>query len=390
MRRPATRRTLVTLRVLQAGCGFLAVASLIAVSQTPTQIAVHDGAATVASAHPAVPTQWRNAAGPLAVPTIGVVPPGSEDWFDPSAEPTFRAAEPVRTAAPVPSRASTTERGTNEAVPTTAASPTSATTSTADAGPLPAGEAPPRSEGAQTDAAPTPTPTTSPATTIPPATSPATTTPATTAPATTTPATTAPQTTAPETATPASTAPESPPPETPTPGSVSPSTTPPPTSETPTPPPVPTNARGNVVLALGQELTVFDGTGAAVFAIAVDAVDTEIACTVAETAPAVEGYVIALHVRVTTGPDLSSLGDDPAIGTSDFLALAADDVTLTGAAGPAAGSCPSDAGSLPMGPLTPNHQLAGTVVLAVGTATGTVVFAPDFMTVGAEWAYALP
>ena len=82
-------RTLVTLRLLQTSCGLLVVASLVALGQPTPVIVAHDGAAPVASVRPAVPTEW-SPPGPLRS-TIGVVPPGSENWFDPDAEPTFEA-----------------------------------------------------------------------------------------------------------------------------------------------------------------------------------------------------------------------------------------------------------------------------------------------------------
>ena len=52
-----------------------------------------------------------------------------------------------------------------------------------------------------------------------------------------------------------------------------------------------------------------------------------------------------------------------------------------------ADSCLRTAESLPAGPLAPGQEIAGTVVLDVTTTTGTIVLAPDFLTVGAEWAY---
>jgi hypothetical protein len=132
---------------------------------------------------------------------------------------------------------------------------------------------------------------------------------------------------------------------------------------------------------------VFDSTGAAAFAIAVDRIDTDVVCTAPESTPAVRGHLIALHLRVTTGADLSVLGDAPAIRAIDFRTLAAGG-SLAEAATPGAGSCLPDAESFPAGALTAGQELVGTLVLDVAAPTGTVVFTPAHLTVGAEWTYA--
>src|SRR5688572_18812981 len=163
--RGVPRRTVVTLRVLQTSCGVLAVAALVALGQTPPPIDVHDGATTVASADPAVPTEWRNAAGPLAIPTIGVVPPGTENWFDPSAEPTFRARDTLPTDVTMPPPREAPAPTTDEPTPTTPPATPSADSSTAGADPAPTTE-PPQPTGTTADEA-TPPSTTTPGTTTP-------------------------------------------------------------------------------------------------------------------------------------------------------------------------------------------------------------------------------
>ena len=75
------------------------------------------------------------------------------------------------------------------------------------------------------------------------------------------------------------------------------------------------------------------------------------------------------------------------VRAADFRLLGPDGVPAAEADTPSAGSCLPDAESLPSGPLTTGQELTGTVVLDVPAATGTIVFAPDFLTVGAEWAY---
>jgi hypothetical protein len=354
----------VSLRALQTGSAVLGVAALVAIGQTPPAIAVHDGSTTMASSHPAIPTEWSNA-GPLAIPTIGVFPPGTEDWFDPGAEPTYPAQSPLWTA---PTFSSTAEAPAPRAdepvapVPTTPADP-----SPAGATPLQTTEAPQRTGTTPTEASPSPTEASGTSTT-PGSTTPQTTTPRTTTPTTTTPETTSPTTTTPET--------------------TSPTTTTPAPTEQPAPPTPPTNARGNVVLAFGEQLTVFDGvTGAAAFAIAIGGVAPDPVCTAPESAPAVNGHLVAVRVRVVTGADLSAVGDAPAIRATDFRYLADGSGTPVEAATASAASCLAAGESFPAGPLGPGREVTGVVVLDVPAITGTLVYAPGFLSLGAEWAY---
>jgi hypothetical protein len=129
---------------------------------------------------------------------------------------------------------------------------------------------------------------------------------------------------------------------------------------------------------------VFDGvTGAASFAVAVDSVATDLACT----APAVNGHLVAVTVRATTGADLSAVGGAPAIRATDFRFLAEDGATFTQAATPSADSCHAAAESFPAGPLAAGQERTGVVVLDVPATSGALVFTPEFLGTGAEWAY---
>jgi hypothetical protein len=143
-----------------------------------------------------------------------------------------------------------------------------------------------------------------------------------------------------------------------------------------------------VVLALGESLTVSDdATGAAAFAIAVDGVAPDLACTEPGSVPAVNGHLIAVRVRAITGADLSAAGGAPAIRATDFRFLADGSGTPVEAATPSAGSCLAAGESFPTGPLGPGREVTGVVVLDVPAITGRLVFAPGFLSPGAEWAY---
>ena len=110
---------------------------------------------------------------------------------------------------------------------------------------------------------------------------------------------------------------------------------------------------------------------------------TDLDCPV----PAANGHLVAVTVRVTTGPDLSAVGGAPAIRASDFSFLAEDGITFTDPASPSADACLPDAEPFPAGPLTADQELSGVVVLDVPATTGTLVFSPGFLDTGAEWAY---
>lgn len=347
-------RSLATLRLLQASCGLLTAASLIALGSPAPGIAAHDGAATVASAHPAVPTEWSGG-GPLAIPTIGVVPPGADDWFDPDAEPAFRAHPALPTAISLPTSTEAPATDTDQ----------------------PATDTPERSSPAEPPAAATQAPTAE----APQSSSP---TPTTTSPDATQSRTLSPDATSLGTTSPNATSPET----TASPSTTTPDATP---SATPTRPAPQTNGRGNVVLALGDELTVFDGeTGAVALAIAVDSVDADVLCTGPAHPAPTNGDLVAVLVRVTTGPDLSAVGGEPTVRAADFQFLAPDGGTLVGAGTPSAAGCVPEADRFPADPMTAGQVLSGVVVLDVPATTGTLVFAPDFLPVGAEWHYGPP
>ena len=148
-----------------------------------------------------------------------------------------------------------------------------------------------------------------------------------------------------------------------------------------------TNERGNAVLPFGEELSVFDDvTGAVALAVAVDDVSFDVACSDPASTPATNGHLMAVQVRIATGSDLSAVGGEPVVRAADFRFLGADGVP-SAADTPSAGSCLPGAESLPPGPVAAGQELTGTVVLDVPATTGTIVFAPDYLAAGAEWAY---
>ena len=116
-------------------------------------------------------------------------------------------------------------------------------------------------------------------------------------------------------------------------------------------------------------------------------VSTDLACTDPASTPAANGHLIAVQVQVTTGPDLSAVGGEPAIRAADFRFLGRTASPSPMPASPApTPAFPTPSPSRPA-PSPADQELTGIVVLDVPATTGTLVFSPDFLTVGAEWAY---
>ena len=85
---------------------------------------------------------------------------------------------------------------------------------------------------------------------------------------------------------------------------------------------------------------------------------------------------------MTTGADLSALGDEHSVRPEDFDVVAHDG-TAFDAGGPS-GACGAEAASLPAGPLSPSSEITGTVVLDVPPFPGTVRYHPQWLTTGGE------
>jgi hypothetical protein len=145
------------------------------------------------------------------------------------------------------------------------------------------------------------------------------------------------------------------------------------------------------VLAFGEELTVFDrATGSPTFAITVTGVEHEVTCTDPASVPPVNGFLIAVLVHATTGPDVTAIGGEPTVRAADFRVLAPGSTALTEVASPSADACLSDAEAFPASPLPAGQQRAGAVVLDVPAAAGTLVLASGFLPAGAEWEFGPP
>ncbi|MCW2634938.1 MAG: hypothetical protein JWQ99_1305, partial [Blastococcus sp.] len=176
--------------------------------------------------------------------------------------------------------------------------------------------------------------------------------------------------------------PTQPPPTQPPPTQPPPTDPPPPDPPpTPEPPAVPEDVK----LVLGQAFEVPDkATGEVAFTIMVDAITADIACSAAGSSAAENGHLVGLHVTVTTGPAPVGGATPPAIGPSDFELLGTDAPAADTAS---AAACMTDADSFPSGPLGPEQEVAGTIVLDVPDVAGTVAYRPDAWFTSLLWGF---
>jgi hypothetical protein len=131
----------------------------------------------------------------------------------------------------------------------------------------------------------------------------------------------------------------------------------------------------DTTFAFGNGPTVADPAGGAeVFALVVEDVELDVPCDGVE----VTGRLIGVRLRVTTGADLTALGEAPALSAADFSA----------GDGPVAGpDCLADGEAFPAGPLAPGQTLTGALVLDVPATAGTISYRPAFLPGTARWEF---
>ena len=136
-------------------------------------------------------------------------------------------------------------------------------------------------------------------------------------------------------------------------------------------------------LTVGQPLQVRDpSTGELVLTVMVEEVTADVTCT-DPAVVAVHGHLVELRLTVTTGADLSALGAERSVVPADFVHVA-DDGTVTGD-GTAAAGCTTGSELFPGEPLAHRMQLTGAVVLDLPAVTGAVGYRPEWLTSWATW-----
>lgn len=149
------------------------------------------------------------------------------------------------------------------------------------------------------------------------------------------------------------------------------------------------NARGNILAGFGEEGGITDEAGADVLTFAVDGITVDPACTSDYAdygTPVGPGHhLVAVQMHVATTPLVS---DDDFLSVSgyDFRFIGADGITVDSLDGISTYGCLEDSQTFTSDILGPGQQYAGTVLLDVPAAAGTLVFDPSWGQTGG-WEY---
>lgn len=164
----------------------------------------------------------------------------------------------------------------------------------------------------------------------------------------------------------------------------------PPTTTDTTAPTTPTgqtrNERNNIVKHFGELATTLDASGDATASFTIDSIEVDPPCTGDFSAPAENGHLLILNMRVTTGPDLSDFGGNFLINPYDWQVIGADGTTETNLGTTAAFSCVGGSEKLPS-TMGPGQQFVGKLALDSRSASGSAIFAPAFVDGGWEWLF---
>ena len=164
--------------------------------------------------------------------------------------------------------------------------------------------------------------------------------------------------------------------------------TPPPASPSPSgPTSPPTNQRGNIVKALGEEGGIFnEESGEIAMLFTVDKITVGLPCTEPYYNHEPEnGHIIGVDMRISTSSDLSTVGGSPAISSYDFSFVDPDGITQRNLGTIATYSCISTSEQIPTSSLGPGQNYVGSVVLDVPATTGTLIFNPSWSGTANGW-----
>ena len=141
-------------------------------------------------------------------------------------------------------------------------------------------------------------------------------------------------------------------------------------------------------LAAGQPMEVRDpATGELVLTVTVEEITVDVTCA-DPAVVAVNGHLVELRLTVTTGADVSAVGGERSVGPADFVHVAEDGTVAGDVAAPP--DCVTGNDPFPGAPLTAGQQLTGTVVLGLPATTGAVGYRPGWSTTGGVWRLAPP
>jgi hypothetical protein len=150
-----------------------------------------------------------------------------------------------------------------------------------------------------------------------------------------------------------------------------------------------TNDRGNIVAGLGDEGSITNSDGEDLLTFAVDSIAVDPTCTPdwQEYGTPVEPgrHLAAVAVRVTT---TGAVTDDDYLTLSDydFKFIGADGITVDSLGGMATYGCLDDSEAFTSDVLGPGQMYAGSIVLDLPAASGTLVLDPSWGQSGG-WEY---
>lgn len=151
-----------------------------------------------------------------------------------------------------------------------------------------------------------------------------------------------------------------------------------------------TNARGNIVKALGQPGGLTDKDGNDIITFAVDSIAVDKACDSGFSDPAENGHFLMADLRVSTSATLSQNVSYLTIDSNNFSFIGPDGVTKDSSTigSMASFTCLKDSEKFTQDPLGNSQQYTGTIVLDVPDTHGTLVMKfPEAGGSGWEWSF---
>jgi hypothetical protein len=152
-----------------------------------------------------------------------------------------------------------------------------------------------------------------------------------------------------------------------------------------------TNARGNIVKAIGEEGGITNPAGDQLLTFAVDSITVDPACTADWQEYGIEPepghHLVAVKLRASTSAAVTD-SDYLTLSGYDFKYIGRDGITVGSLDGMATSGCLDDSQSFTGDALGPAQMYAGSIVLEVPGTSGTLVMAPSWGQVSGGWEYA--
>jgi hypothetical protein len=150
------------------------------------------------------------------------------------------------------------------------------------------------------------------------------------------------------------------------------------------------NERGNIEVAVGEELTLPDGGTVVIDKIEVMPLPCPTDDEYSQSTPE-HGHFVRLDVRVATAPaGGAEVPTQPSFSEYNFQYIQANGVTFSASMGTfAAFTCLPQEQMFPSGGLGPGQQFTGSLVLDVPDTTGVLIYFPDSAGYGTGYEFSL-